>query len=136
MNTQSQVIEINKPAKNCHLPNPILRTILILPQHSKHVQTSITPALLHIEVTGYSWLVFGQLCNISLFSSTRESDGENGSVIRFIGDQYSSFTEETWVINAFGAALVALAILIPWILGCPAFGKGLKREGRRYDGGI
>ena len=64
------------------------------------------------------------------FSSTRELDDQGHTLIRSIGDKYSNFEDETYVINALGAALIALAILIPWILGCPAFRKGLKREGR------
>ena len=57
-------------------------------------------------------------------------------VVRTIGDQYSEMVDEGIVINAIGATLVALAILIPWILGCGAFRKGLKKEGGRYNSDI
>jgi len=59
-------------------------------------------------------------------------------VILGIGDQYSDRPEEAYVINAMGAAMILLAVLIPWILRCPAFKKGLVREGKvsAYDGDI
>ena len=45
--------------------------------------------------------------------------------------------EEGYIVNALGAAMVALAVLIPWILRCPSFKKGLVREGKiSYDNDI
>ena len=51
-----------------------------------------------------------------------------------IGDKYEALVDEAFVLNALGIALVGLAILIPWIVRCPAFRKGLPREGRPSDG--
>ena len=65
-------------------------------------------------------------------------DSDGNKIILAIGDQYSNLPEEAYVINAMGAAMILLAVLIPWILKCPAFKKGLVREGKvsAYDGDI
>ena len=39
------------------------------------------------------------------------------------------FSEEAIFLNTMGAILIALAILVPCILGCEGFRKGLPREG-------
>ena len=50
-----------------------------------------------------------------------------------IGDIYATFPHEGLVINVLGAVLVGLAVLVPAILKCDAFRKGLPREGRNED---
>ena len=66
-----------------------------------------------------------------VFFSTRGVDGDDNVILKPpIGDLYMDFSDEGIIVNALGATLVALAILIPWIIGCPTFRKGLPREGR------
>ena len=65
--------------------------------------------------------------------SSRSTTLDGETVVNNIGDIYSTFTEEGLVINALGAVLVGLAILVPAILKCDAFRKGLPREGRHED---
>ncbi|XP_059085616.1 uncharacterized protein LOC131882483 isoform X3 [Tigriopus californicus] len=65
--------------------------------------------------------------------STRSVDNAENVVIEQIGDQYSEFPDEGIVTNTIGIALVALAIIIPWILSCPSFKKGLTRESSRFN---
>ena len=50
-------------------------------------------------------------------------------VITDLGGKYMDFSEEAIFLNTMGAILIALAILIPCILGCQGFRKGLPREG-------
>ena len=75
---------------------------------------------------------------LSATHSTRTVDSDGNKIILAIGDQYADRPEEAYVINAMGAAMILLAVLIPWILKCPAFKKGLVREGKvsAYDGDI
>ena len=40
-----------------------------------------------------------------------------------------NFSEEAIFLNTMGAILIALAVLVPCILGCEGFRKGLPREG-------
>ena len=58
-------------------------------------------------------------------------DGE--TVVNRIADLYETFSHESLVINVLAGILVALAILIPCILRCDAFRKGIPREGRSGD---
>ena len=67
--------------------------------------------------------------NVSFASSTRQVDADENIVVQ-LGDQYENMELEGIVVNALGATLVALAILVPWIVRCPTFRKGLPREGR------
>jgi len=67
----------------------------------------------------------------TLSSRSTLQDGE--TVVNNIGDIYATFPHEGLVINVLGAVLVALAILIPAILKCDAFRKGLPREGRSNE---
>ena len=39
------------------------------------------------------------------------------------------FSEEAIFLNTMGAILIALAVLVPCVLGCVGFRKGLPREG-------
>ena len=50
-------------------------------------------------------------------------------VITDLGMKYKSFSEEAIFLNTMGAILIGLAILVPCILGCHGFRKGLPREG-------
>ena len=65
--------------------------------------------------------------------SSRSTLQDGETVVNNIGDIYATFPHEGLVINVLGAVLVALAILIPAILKCDAFRKGLPREGRSNE---
>jgi hypothetical protein len=67
--------------------------------------------------------------SVSVFS-TQSVDSDGNRVVLEIGDKYMELTEESYVVNAIGIALIGLVVLIPWILGCPSFKKGLVREGK------
>ena len=54
-------------------------------------------------------------------------------MIAAIGDLYTKSIEghhQALVINVLGGCLVILAILVPFILKCDAFRKGVPTEGR------
>ena len=64
-----------------------------------------------------------------VFFSETGLDSLGGVVITDLGGKYMSFSQEAIFLNTMGAILIALAILIPCILGCEGFRKGLPREG-------
>ena len=66
--------------------------------------------------------------NLISFSETG-LDSIGGLVITDLGGKYMNFSHEAIFLNTMGAILIALAILIPCILGCQGFRKGLPREG-------
>jgi hypothetical protein len=49
--------------------------------------------------------------------------------VEVIGNEYFEFVTEGIIINALGAAMLALAILMPCILKCDPFRKGIPKEG-------
>jgi len=53
-----------------------------------------------------------------------------------IADLYFELPNEAIIVNTIGAALVGLAILMPCILKCDAFRKGLKNEADEDDSDI
>lgn len=50
-------------------------------------------------------------------------------VITDLGMKYKNFSEEAIFLNTMGAILIGLAVMVPCILGCQGFRKGLPREG-------
>ena len=50
------------------------------------------------------------------------------TLFKGIGDLYEELPNEAIILNTIGAALVGLAILMPCILKCDAFKKGLQPE--------
>ena len=67
------------------------------------------------------------------FDSSRSVLQDGETVVNNIGDIYSTFPHEGLVVNVLGAVLVGLAILLPAILKCDAFRKGLPYEGRNPE---
>ena len=65
-------------------------------------------------------------CNI--FSNTG-LDTIGRTVITELGGKYMNFDEEAIFLNTMGAILIGLAVLVPCVLGCEGFRKGLPREG-------
>ena len=69
-----------------------------------------------------------------IFSSLNSEDfvnrdvgsGEAGN--KSIADLYEKLPNEAIILNTIGAALVGLAIVMPCILKCDAFKKGLEPE--------
>ncbi len=55
-------------------------------------------------------------------------------MFKAIGDQYSHLPDEAVVINALAAALAAAAIVLPVVVQCGAFKKGLPSEGAKRSG--
>ena len=69
----------------------------------------------------------------SIHSSIKEKDQydyyDDGSILyKGIADLYTELPNEAIIINTMAAALIALAILMPCILKCDAFRKGLENE--------
>ena len=50
------------------------------------------------------------------------------TLFKGIGDLYEELPNEAIILNTIGAALVGLAIVMPCILKCDAFKKGLEPE--------
>ena len=70
--------------------------------------------------------------SLSIFSS-KTADKEDREVIAAIADEYSKSIEghhQALVINVLGGCLVLLAIIVPFILKCDAFRKGVPMEGK------
>jgi len=53
---------------------------------------------------------------------------EKPTYYKGISDLYEELPNEAIILNTIGAALIGLAILMPFILKCDAFRKGLKNE--------
>jgi len=53
---------------------------------------------------------------------------EKPTLYKGIGDLYDELPNEAIIVNTIGAALVGLAIIMPCILKCDSFRKGLKNE--------
>ena len=69
--------------------------------------------------------------NIITFSSIKEPDEYDYSediYYKAIGDLYTELPNEAIIINTLAAAMVALAILLPCIIKCDTFHKGLEPE--------
>ena len=49
-------------------------------------------------------------------------------VYKGIADLYTELPNEAIIVNTIAAALIGLAILLPCILKCDAFRKGLENE--------
>jgi len=60
-------------------------------------------------------------------SETTEIKGK--TYFTSLGSLYENFSEEAIIINTIGACLIGLAILVPCLLRCEGFRKGLPREG-------
>merc|ERR1712156_699206 len=58
---------------------------------------------------------------------------EKPTLYKGIGDLYDELPNEAIIVNTIGAALVGLAILMPCILKCDAFRKGLENEADESD---
>ena len=56
-----------------------------------------------------------------MFFSETGLDSIGGIVITDLGGKYMNFSQEAIFLNTMGAILIALAILIPCILGCEGF---------------
>ena len=78
-------------------------------------------------------------CNVQFltlpfsFFSSKTADKDDKEVFAAIADEYHQSTEghhQALVINVLGGCLVLLAILIPCILKCDAFRRGIPMEGR------
>ena len=75
----------------------------------------------------------------AFFSSIQEPDqydyyaDEKPTLYKGIGDLYDELPNEAIIVNTIGAALVGLAILMPCILKCDAFRKGLENEADESD---
>jgi len=63
--------------------------------------------------------------------SSEGSDSTGKMVISVLGEKYLNLSEEAIFLNTIGAVLIALAIIIPAMLGWEGFRKGLPREGGR-----
>ena len=65
--------------------------------------------------------------------SSKTADKADREVFAAIADEYTESIEghhQALVINVLGGCLVLLAILIPFILKCDAFRKGIPMEGK------
>lgn len=68
------------------------------------------------------------------FSSIKEPDqydyyaDDKPTLYKGIADLYTELPNEAIIVNTIAAALVGLAILLPCILKCDAFRKGLENE--------
>ena len=71
---------------------------------------------------------------INIFiNSTTTGDKDDKEVFAAIADQYTESIQghhQALVINVLGGCLVILAIIVPCILKCDAFRKGVPMEGR------
>ena len=56
-------------------------------------------------------------------------DSTGKLVITRLGEKYINLSEEAIFLNTIGVILIALAIVMPVILGSQGFRKGLSREG-------
>ncbi len=92
-------------------------------------------------------------CRPVLMRSRAINSGQDLTLEYVVADNYRHWSEKSaWedaadrghdmpeglVVNALGATLVALAVVVPWIVGCVPFRGGLPREGgaQAYDGAI
>ena len=69
--------------------------------------------------------------NIWIFSSLKEPDEydyDEETYFKAIADLYSELPNEAIILNTICAAMVALVILLPCILKCDSFRKGLENE--------
>ena len=51
------------------------------------------------------------------------------TVVSGLGALYISLSEEAIFLNTIGAILIVLAVVLPCILGCQQFRRGLPTEG-------
>jgi hypothetical protein len=68
----------------------------------------------------------------NLYFSSNEEDSAGQLVITGLGEKYIKMSEEAIFLNTIGVILIALAVVMPVIIGCGGFRRGLVREG---DGG-
>ena len=66
--------------------------------------------------------------NYSSLKEPGEYDYDEETYYKAIADLYSELPNEAIIVNTICAALVGLAILLPCILKCDAFRKGLEPE--------
>ena len=50
-------------------------------------------------------------------------------VITGLGEKYFKMSEEAIILNTIGVILIALAVVMPVIIGCGGFRRGIVREG-------
>ena len=70
---------------------------------------------------------------LKIFFSATKLDTIGNEVITELGEKYINFSEEAIFLNTMGAILIGLAVLVPCVLGCEGFRKGLPREGEEDD---
>jgi len=79
--------------------------------------------------TGLTEKAFFSLSSIKSEPDEYEYDFESKpTLFKGIGDLYEELPNEAIILNTIGAVLVGLAILMPCILKCDAFKKGLQPE--------
>ena len=61
--------------------------------------------------------------------STDGYDSTGQLVITKLAEKYINLSEEAIFLNTIGVILIALAVVMPVILGCQGFRRGLSREG-------
>ena len=71
--------------------------------------------------------------DLKIFFSATKLDTIGNEVITELGEKYINFSEEAIFLNTMGAILIGLAVLVPCVLGCEGFRKGLPREGEEDD---
>ena len=70
---------------------------------------------------------------LKIFFSATKLDTIGNEVITELGEKYINFSEEAIFLNTMGAILIGLAVLVPCVLGCEGFRKGLPKEGEEDD---
>jgi len=124
----------------------------LVPIHSTFGITTFVMAVA-TACTGLTEKAFFSLSAPGIFNSLNQNTDQANSIktepdeyeydfeskpIRYkgIADLYFELPNEAIIVNTIGAALVGLAILMPCILKCDAFRKGLKNEADEDDSDI
>jgi len=96
----------------------------LVPIHSTFGITTFVMAV----ATACSGLTEKAFFTLSSIKEPDEYDYSEDIYYKAIGDLYTELPNEAIIINTLAAALVALAILLPCILKCDTFHKGLEPE--------
>ncbi len=72
-----------------------------------------------------------KICSSKIEPDQYDYDETKTDGFQAIGDLYTLLPNEAIIVNTIAAALVGLVILLPCILKCDSFRKGLEQEG--YD---